>query len=79
MLSPGVEVDAVEVPIAESNERWSTITLEDGSVIRAKMAVMSVARIVGQWDQEGKPNYIIKSTPMTVVVSAPDSLCKKDA
>ncbi len=73
----GKVVEGVEVPIEVSNERWSELTLEDGSVIRIKAVALSVVRVEGQYDQEGNPMYVVKSGITTAVASAPDALRKK--
>jgi hypothetical protein len=71
-------MDGFEVPIADSHERWSELTLEDGTVIRVKTVVASVARIEGQWDAEGNPLYAVKSSPAMAIISVPDNLKKPD-
>jgi hypothetical protein len=76
-LPDGTVVDAVEVPVDESIERWSELKLEDGSVLRVKIAVLSVKRIAGMWDAQGNPFYSINATPVMAVVDAPDHLRKK--
>ena len=76
-MPDGKVVQGVEVPVAESSEKWSEFTLEDGSVIRAKLSVLSFTRIDGEYDQDGNPVYVTKSSPIQVVVSAPDALRRK--
>jgi hypothetical protein len=67
-------VDGAEVLVKESNERWSEITLEDGTVIRIKPNVISAIRIDGQYDPEGNPMYGIKAGHNVTIVSSPESL-----
>lgn len=77
MTMPGIGlVDAIEVGVSESTERWTDITLEDGSVLRLKSVVLGAIRIEGQYDMEGKPVYSLKINQVMVVVSAPDHLRK---
>jgi hypothetical protein len=76
-LPGGKVVDAVEVPIEESLERWSELKLEDGSTLRVKMAVISVSRIQGMWDPQGNPFYMVNMSPVMAVVEAPEHLRKK--
>jgi hypothetical protein len=71
------EVDATEVQVSESSERWSEFTLEDGTVLRVKMAVMSAVRLDDRYDPEGNPLYSLNFAPIVGVKSAPDSLRKK--
>jgi hypothetical protein len=76
-LPGGKVVDAVEVPIEESLERWSELKLEDGSTLRVKMTVISVSRIQGMWDPQGNPLYMVNMSPVMAVVEAPEHLRKK--
>jgi len=76
-LPDGKVVEGVDVPIEVSNDRWSDITLEDGSVIRIKALVVSVIRIDGQYDQDGNPLYVVKSSTTTAIASAPEELHRK--
>jgi hypothetical protein len=69
-------VDATEVPVSESTERWTDVRLEDGSVIRLKAVVIGAARIDGQYDNDGNPLYTVKVNQVMVVASAPDHLRK---
>lgn len=69
-------VDAAEVGVSESTERWTEITLDDGSVLRLKPVVISAARVVGQYDPEGNPMYYLKVNQVMAVMSAPNHLCK---
>ncbi len=73
----GRMVEASEVPITESNERFSDYKLEDGSVLRVKTVVTSFLRCDGQWDADGNPFYFMKSVPIVTVVSAPAELRRK--
>lgn len=70
----GKTVNGVEVPISESNEKWSEITLEDGTVLRVKQTVASVIRLDGQYDLEGNPMYFIKSAPAVAIVQVSEKL-----
>jgi hypothetical protein len=78
MQLPGLPgpVDVVEVSVAESTERWSEVTLEDGSVIRLKPVVIGAIRLEGQWDPEGNPMYSLKVNQVMAVSSAPEHLRK---
>jgi hypothetical protein len=66
--------DAVEVGVRESTERWSEITLEDGTVFRVKVTVLSAIRIENEFDPEGNPGYALKMNPVVTIASAPASL-----
>jgi hypothetical protein len=64
----GKTMDGVEVPVEESTERWSEIKLEDGTIIRVKQSVAQVIRVDGQYDAEGNPLYVVKSSPAVAIV-----------
>ena len=71
----GKIVDAVEVEIAESSEKWTEITLTDGTTIRTKPVILSVLRLENVYDQEGNPVYQLKANQV-MVASSPDNLKK---
>ena len=74
---PSGNVEASEVQVEESTERWSEFQLQDGTVIRAKATVLSAARIDGQYDPLGNPMYHVNVAPLITLVSAPERLRKK--
>jgi len=71
----GPLVDAAEVPVTESTERWTEIKLEDGTTLRIKPTILSVVRIEGQYDPDGNPMYMTKSGQV-LVADAPAHLRK---
>ncbi len=71
----GPLVDASEVPVTESTERWTDVTLEDGTKLRLKPTVLSVTRLDGQYDPDGNPMYLLKSSQV-MVADAPPHLRK---
>ena len=72
---PGLGLaDGVDVPITEATERWTELTLADGSVLRVKPNVLSVVRLEGRYDPEGNPMYAVRGQQVMVVASAPDHL-----
>ena len=72
----GKIVDAVKVDITESSERWTEISLSDGTTIRTKPVILSVLRLENMYDQEGNPVYQLKANQV-MVAESPDHL-KKD-
>jgi hypothetical protein len=68
--------DGTEIGVKESTERWSEITLDDGSVLRLKPSVFSAVRIEGEWDPEGNPMYAVRAGQVLLVQYAPDGLRK---
>lgn len=73
----GQMADAFDVPVLDSNEKWADVTLEDGTILRVKTIVSSAIRIDGQWDLEGNPIYMVKSSPAVALVSVPEGLRRK--
>ncbi len=71
----GDVVEAVEVEVLESTERWTDIVLADGTSIRVKPVVLTVLRIDGQYDQEGSPIYQVRVNQV-MTASVPDHLKK---
>lgn len=63
------------VDIVSSRDGWSEFTLQDGSIIRAKAAVLDVKRAIGQFNPEGDPVYVLQLT-MVNQVKAPPHLKK---
>jgi hypothetical protein len=76
-LPSGGEVEAVEVQVQESTERWSEFQLQDGTILRVKATILSAARVEGQYDPIGNPMYHVNIAPVMTVVSVPDRLRKK--
>jgi hypothetical protein len=76
-LPTGEIVDGFEVPVEESIERWSEVKLEDGTVIRLKVSMISAVRVPGQYDHIGNPMYVMNMTPTIAIFSVPDNLRKK--
>jgi hypothetical protein len=70
------QVDATEVGLIESVERWTELKLEDGSVLRVKPVIMTVLRIEGHYDNQGNPMYGIQGGQAMAVASAPEHLRK---
>ena len=73
-LPDGKVVPATDVPVEQSTERWSEVTLEDGTVFRIKPVVLSVARLDGHYDEDGNSWYMVKSNAVISLVHVPDSL-----
>ena len=72
----GKSVEGTVVEVTQSIERFSEINLEDGSTLRMKPVVTEVIRLDGQWDKDGNPAYVVKSTNVLVVVDSPPNLKK---
>jgi hypothetical protein len=63
----GQNLSVAEVPILSSSEAFNTYTLEDGSVLKVKNVATSIARVEGQFLPDGKPIYMVFSTPVVNV------------
>jgi hypothetical protein len=74
MFPGGPSLDGVEVTVTEANEAWSKVTLEDGTVIKLKPVVTSVVRAKGQYDAEGNPLYIVKTSLILIPEQVPTNL-----
>ncbi|MGC8500940.1 MAG: hypothetical protein ACP5OS_07185 [Leptospirillia bacterium] len=72
----GHEVEAVEVPISKSTESHNEYELADGSTIRLKVVATSVLRLVGQYNPDGDPLYLVKNGQVVTVVEVPKNLRK---
>lgn len=72
-LPDGRTVDATELSFRTSGENWNEYLLDDGTVVRIKLVVTEVVRLDGEYDLDGNPAYIVKSTNVAAI-SAPDEL-----
>jgi hypothetical protein len=57
------ESQVVDADILESEslgEPWSTYRLEDGTIIKCKQILVSVARLRGKYKENGEPIYVLK-------------------
>jgi hypothetical protein len=75
-LPDGRPGEGTEVPVAESNERWSEFTFDDGTVIRGKMTISSAVRVDGEFDAQDNPIYVINFAPLMAVVNVPEKYKK---
>ena len=73
----GKFIEGLDIPIVESTERFCEFTLHDGTVLRVKPVVISVARLENQWDQDDNPAYICKNQVIVAVKDTLDSLRRK--
>jgi len=66
-------VDATEIQILETTERFTDIKLEDGTTLRLKPVVMSVSRLDGRYDPQGNPMYAVQAG-QAMTADVPDHL-----
>ena len=72
-LPDGRTVDAIALGFQAGGEHWNEYLADDQSVIRIKLVVSDVFRLEDQYDPEGNPMYLVKSTNI-MSVSAPEKL-----
>lgn len=65
-----------DIPFESLNESWSEYTLSDGSVIRIRTVVTGVIRVQGEYDDQGRPLYLVQSQNIMSVVKVLPELCK---
>jgi hypothetical protein len=65
-----------QVDIVSSKDGWSEYTLQDETVIRAKAVVLDAKKMVGQFNAQGEPIYVLQLTVINQV-KAPAHLKKK--
>lgn len=71
----GKPVQGVVVNVKESIERWTSVQPVDGTKIRLRPVVTETARI-DQFDKDGQPVYVLKSTTI-MTVDAPPNLLRR--
>ena len=72
----GKQFDAIPVEANQSSEHWNQYLLSDGTVIKMKLVATEVWRVVDEWDQEGNPIYVVKSSNV-LTVNPPEELRRK--
>jgi hypothetical protein len=69
----GKEVEVTVLSFQVGGEHWNEYLVDDGTVIRMKTVATEINRIDQEYDEEGNPVYLVKSTNV-VNVSAPEKL-----
>lgn len=69
---------AEPVDIVSSKDGWSEFTLADETVIRVKGVLLDVKKMIGQFNAEGEPVYVMQLT-MVNQARVPEQLKKKRA
>ena len=57
----GRSVDAQELDVVSSNERWNEYQLADGTELAIKLVLVKVFRAVNEKSSEGEPLYMVNS------------------
>lgn len=71
----GQDVNAYELDFKIEKEDWNIYQTEDGTTIKMKLVISSIAR-TEEFDAEGNPIYVVKSTNL-LHVSVPSVLKKE--
>ena len=74
-LQGGGFADASVIDISSSQEHWNQYLLDDGTVLKLKVVATEILRMDDQYDQEGNPIYVVKSTNVVSVI-VPEGLKK---
>jgi hypothetical protein len=67
----GHEVDVTDVSIKRASEHFNEYELDDGTVLSVKSVATSMMRVEGQFTPDGRPIYIVLTSPAVRVVSSP--------
>ena len=76
--SAGKDVEGIVVEVDEAKEQYSDIKFKDGTRIRIKPVVTDAIRLDGQWDAEGNPVYVVRSTNVVIISDVNKELRRKD-
>jgi len=68
--------DGFSVEITQSKEPWTEYELDDGTTIKIKQVASEIWRLENEFDNDGNPVYVIKSSGV-MAVTAPDDLKRK--
>jgi len=64
--------DAEFMEVRRSDEKWNEYELDDGAILRVKLAALEVWRIENEYDKDNNPMYIMKSQNL-MTVTVPES------
>lgn len=76
LVPGGPLVDAELIEVQNSQENWSQYLLSDGTTLKLKLVATEVWRVENAFDNDGNPQYVVKSGNI-LVANAPDELRKK--
>lgn len=71
----GRDVEIQPVGFRSTAEHWNEYFLDDGSVVRVKLVATEICKVEGEYDEDGNPAYVLRSTNV-LAVSSPESLRK---
>lgn len=70
------EIEGTVVDINSSQENWNQYLLSDGCVLRLKAVATEIIRADEEYDPEGNPLYLVKSTNI-IAVSGTEELKRR--
>ena len=73
----GNTIEGTFVPITQSKEAFSELTLEDGTTLRIKPVPTRAVRYVEKWDNEGNPIYNVSVSLVVVIDNVLPDLKRK--
>jgi hypothetical protein len=76
VVEPGQAPKAAELmEVQKADEKWNTYDLDDGTQVRLRTTVTEIWKVIGEYDPEGNPKYVVKAAGAMSVI-APESLKK---
>ena len=73
----GKDMEGTVVSVDSSTERFSEVSLEDGTILKTKLSAVEAIRIDGEWDDNGCPVYSLRSQNVVIVYEVPEELKRK--
>ena len=58
----GRMVEVTPLTFRAAGENWNEYLAEDGSVARVKLVVTEILRVDGEYDPDGNPQYLVRSS-----------------
>lgn len=71
-IGDGNKVPVTELGYRTSAEHWNEYLADDGTVLRLKLVATNLYRLDGQYEPDGAPRYLLKSTNIMAVSAAED-------
>ena len=65
------------IGVEETTERWTDVTLVDGTTFRIKVVVDEAVRSESEWDSQGNPVYAVVSRTVIRDIRAVETLKKR--
>jgi len=76
LVPNGPEKEAELIEIQQASEHWNQYLLSDQTVIKVKLVATEVWRVDDEWDPEGNPVYLVKSSNV-ITINATEELRRK--